>query len=78
MDENKALQELAMALEELGIDPAALAAIAGDEGGKMAAAVTTYKGSGRFQFAEAKQGSAERNVRDYMKGYIAELCQRSR
>ena len=71
-----------MALQELGIDPAVLAQFAAQsgnpDGGKMAAAVTTFKRSGKFQFTEAKQGSAKRSVRDYMKGYINELCNRSR
>jgi hypothetical protein len=105
MNEEQALQELAMALMELGIDPAALAAAAakGGAGGalgaappmpgagpeaapeiaaKMAAAVSDYRAKksaeGTFRFTEAKQGSAQRTVRDYMKDYVSELYTRSR
>ena len=103
MDEEAAVQELAMALEELGIDPAELAAAAAMEGGggadpaalagggapaemgpppelagaKLAAAVEAHKRSGKFEFTEAKQGSAQRKVRSYMKGYVRELVGRN-
>jgi len=81
MPEEDAVQELAMALQELGIDPAELAAAAGasaDEAApKLASAVDSYTRSGRFQITEAKQGTAQRQVRDYMKGYVSELVRRN-
>ena len=82
MNEQQALQELAMALQELGIDLPSLAAMA-QQGGpqeapKMASYVDEFKKSGKFQFSEAKRGSAERKVRDYMKDYISEMGRRSR
>jgi len=81
MGNEQALQQLAMALMEAGIDPAQLAALAGGGGGpaeKIAAAVYGHKRSGKFCFTEAKQGSADRKVRDYMKGFVLELYNRSR
>ena len=78
MDDQAALQQLAMALIEAGIDPAQLAALGSPEGAKIASAVQTHKRSGRFAFEEAKQGSAKRKVRDYMKGFVLELYNRSR
>jgi hypothetical protein len=74
-DEEAALQQLAMALMELGIDPAALAQVAA--GTKMASAVSNFKASGKFKFTEAKQGSEARHIRDYMKDHIKELLVRS-
>jgi hypothetical protein len=104
------LQQLAMALMELGIDPAMLAQlVAGGAGGaegagvppdagmppgaggpppeaippelagaaKMASAVQNFKAAGKFKFTEAKQGSEERHIRDYMKDHILELLRRS-
>ena len=79
MNDEQALQELAMALQELGIDPAALAAAAPQQGGpKLASDIYRYKASGKFRFTDAKRGSAEREVRDYMKEYILEMGRRSR
>ena len=80
MGDEAALQELAMALMEAGIDPAQLAALAQQqpEAAKMASAVHNHKRSGKFAFTEAKTGSAERKVRDYMKGFVLELYNRSR
>jgi hypothetical protein len=76
MGDEEALQQLAMALMELGIDPAMLAQ-AGGPAPKLASAVTDYKKTGKFQVSETKT-AAERQVRNYMKGYINELCKRSR
>jgi len=103
MGEEEALQQLAMALMELGIDPSMLAAAGGGGGGmppeaggmppeaggmppeamgmeapgpKLAAAVDNFRRSGRFRVSETKT-AAERQVRDYMKGYITELCKRN-
>lgn len=76
MSEEEALQQLAMALMELGIDPAMLAQ-AGGPAPKLASAVSQYKKAGKFKLAETKT-AAERSVRDYMKSYIIELCKRSR
>jgi len=78
MGDEAALQQLAMALLEMGIDPAQLAALAAPEGQKIASAVQAHKSSGRFQFEEAKEGSDSRKVRDYMKGFVSELLARSR
>jgi hypothetical protein len=80
MGDEEALQQLAMALLEAGIDPAALAAAAapGSPGEKIGSAVRNFKNSGRFEFTEAKKGSAQRHVRDYMKGFVRELYSRSR
>lgn len=78
MGNEAALQQLAMALMEAGIDPRALAAAMPDQGAKIASAVMDYQRSGRFQFSEAKKGSAERKVRDYLKNYVTELYRRSR
>lgn len=77
MDEMAALQELVMAMEEAGITPEQLVAMAQPEGQKIASAVHNHKRSGNFCFTEAKQGSAERKVRDYMKGFVLELYNRS-
>ena len=112
MDEEAAVQELAAALEELGIPPEALAAAAMQSGGggmppggggemppgggmppggeapapelppelagaKLAAAVESHKRSGKYRITEAKQGTAKRKVRDYMKGYVSELVGRN-
>ena len=79
MPEEDAVQELAMALEELGVDPAELAAAASADvaAPKIASAVDSYKRSGRFKFTDAKQGTAQRRVRDYMKGYVSELVRRN-
>jgi len=82
MPEEDAVQELAMALAELGVDPAELAAAASGASAdvaapKIASAVDSYKRSGRFKFTEAKQGTAQRRVRDYMKGYVSELVSRN-
>ena len=84
MDEEAALQQLASALQEAGISPEELAAagMAGGEGAevapKLAAAVDNLQRSGKYEITEAKRGTSERKVRDYMKGYVNELCARSR
>jgi hypothetical protein len=78
MGDEQALQELVMALQEAGIDPMALAGGgAGAEGAKIAAAATDFCKAGKFRFTEAKEGSAERKTRDYMKAFCLELYQRS-
>jgi len=77
MGDDEAIQQLAMALLELGIDPAELAAVSAEPAPKMAAAVDQHKRHGKFIFEEAKQGSAERQVRDYMKQYVGELFRRT-
>ena len=80
--EEEALQELAMALDELGIEPEELAAAAGEEGGlpkevvaeckKLASAVHGFKRSGRFQLKSADT-ERERHIRDLMKAHVMEL-----
>jgi len=77
MGDEAALQQLAMALMELGIDPAQLAAVGQPEGAKIASAVQDWKRQGKFAFTEAAEKTAERKVRDYMKGFITELYGRS-
>jgi hypothetical protein len=107
---DEALQELAMALQELGIPVEALAAAAGGGGApmgadpaaaaggmpggmpggaggaggmppadpmaamgpKLAAAVTAFKRSGKFQFKEARTARS-RELRDVMKAHVLEL-----
>ena len=84
MDEQQALQQLVMALQELEqmgvLPPLDKMQSPGQEGEKIAACVNEFKRSGKFNpnNIQAKQGSAERTVRDYMKGYIVELGRRSR
>jgi len=78
MGDKQAMQQLGMALLEANIDPHALAAASPQHGAKIASAVIDFQRSGQFEFREAKQGSAERKVRDYMKGYCRELYLRSR
>ena len=80
--EQEALQELAMALDELGIEPEELAAAAGEEGGlpkevmaeckKLASAVHGFKRSGKFQLKSADTDRA-RHIRDLMKAHVMEL-----
>ena len=80
--EQEALQELAMALDELGIAPEELAAAAGEEGGlpkevmaeckKLASAVHGFKRSGKFQLKSADT-DRERHIRDLMKAHVMEL-----
>jgi hypothetical protein len=78
MGDKQAMQQLGMALVEANIDPHALAAANPRHGAKIASAVLDFQRSGQFEFTEAKRGSAERKVRDYMKGYVRELYSRSR
>jgi hypothetical protein len=75
MQEEEALQQLAMALMELGIDPAALAG-ASAPGPKLASAVETHKRTGKFRFEEPKT-AGQRKVRDYMRSYLKELVSRN-
>jgi len=76
MGDEEALQQLVMALQESGLGEQEMAG-AGPEGAKIASAVQDHKRSGRFYFEEAKEGSDERKVRDYMKGFVLELYRRS-
>jgi len=76
MGDEEALQQLVMALQEAGLGEEEMAG-AGPEGMKIASAVKDHKQSGRFYFEEAKQGSDQRKVRDYMKGFVLELYRRS-
>ena len=77
MGNEQLLQQIAMALMEAGIDPAQFAALGNPQATKIASAVHNYRRSGRFAFEEAKKGSANRKVRDYMKGFVLELYSRS-
>lgn len=77
MSDKQAMQQLAMAVAESDVDLKKLASVNAN-GAKIAAAVADYKRSGKFEFTEAKRGSAERKVRDFMKGYVRELYSRSR
>ena len=76
MGNEEALQQLAMALMELGIDPAELAAAEGPQGPKIASAVEDHRKSGKLEFTEAKTAE-QRKVRNYMKGVIREIHSRS-
>jgi len=76
MGEEEAMQELAMALTELGISPEELAAAESEEAPKIAAAVQNFKAAGHFQITVADTAE-KRAVRDYMKSYVSELRQRS-
>lgn len=78
----QALQELAMALQEMGVPLDQLAAAGQSAGGppgladgaaKMAAAVQKYMRSGSFRYTEAKEGTAERKTRDAMKSQLREV-----
>lgn len=87
----QAIQELAMALMELG-GPQVLQQLAqaaqgaegagmappgaGDMGGKIASAVNEHMRSGKFEFTEAKKGSAARKLRDEMKNHVREVLSR--
>ncbi len=73
MSQEQALQELAMALQELGISPEELAQMAQGQGQKLGSAVTQFKRAGKFRYEEAKAGSAKRNARDQIKDYILEI-----
>lgn len=79
--EEQALQELVMALQELGISPDELAQMAqgagaapgaAPEGAKLASAAKRYKLSGRAKFEEAKT-AAQREVRNQIKDYLREI-----
>ncbi len=81
MGEEQALQELVMALQELGISPDELAQMAqgagaapgaAPEGAKLASAAKRYKLSGRAKFEEAKS-AAQREVRNQIKDYLREI-----
>jgi hypothetical protein len=78
MGDKMAMDQLTMAMVEANIDPRALAAANPKQGAKIASAVIDHQRSGKFEYSEAKRGSAERKVRDYMKGYVRELYSRSR
>jgi len=77
-DKEKALQDLAMALQELGLSEDQLAQLAqahgaGDEGQKMASAVIAYKRSGKFSFSGAPKTAAEKRSRAMIKDYVRDL-----
>jgi len=73
---DEGLQQLAMALLELGIDPEELAAAASGAGAKIASLVTEFKQSGKFR-VEAPQNPQQKRARDYMRGYVKELRRRN-
>jgi hypothetical protein len=81
MSEEQALNELVAALEELGISPEELAAAGtgmGDETApKIASAAKDWKRSGGYKISAAEKDSAARAVRDFMKGYVREIFERS-
>jgi hypothetical protein len=79
-DKHQALQDLLMALQELGIDPSQLADLsqqagpeAADKGAKLASAAIAFQRSGRFRFAEAKTAQQRKN-RDMIKDYVMEIA----
>ena len=89
--EEEALTQLVGALDELGVpvealeqldvpeeeEPAAEAPEAG-VGMKLAAAVRTFKRSGRYKHKTAEDGTPERALRDLLKSQLLELLNRSR
>jgi len=76
MGGDEGVQQLAMALLELGIDPAQLAAAASDTGQKMASAVQMHKRAGKFRVGPP-QNRQQKQARDYMRGYVLELLKRN-
>lgn len=81
MSEEQALQELVAALEELGISPEELAAMAeapqappgaAEEGQKLASAAKKFKRSGKYSIHEAKTAQ-QKNARQEIKNYIREI-----
>lgn len=72
MSEEEAMANLAMALDELGVDPATLAQLAGEQGAKIASAVSGFKRAGKFRYREAKTAS-QLHQREQIKDYIREL-----
>lgn len=73
MSQEDALQELVMALQELGISPEMLAQMAQGQGAKLASAAKAYQRSGRFRVEPAKT-AAQREVRNQIKEYIREIA----
>jgi len=70
---DEGIQQLAMALLELGIDPAELAAVVGaEEGTKMASLVQEHKTAGKFR-VEAPQTPQQKQARDCIRNYLCEL-----
>jgi len=76
MDGDEGIQQLAMALLELGIDPAELAAAASDTGAKMASLVQQHKRTGKFR-VEVPQNKTQKQARDYMRSYVLDLMRRN-
>jgi len=76
MGGDEGIQQLAMALLELGIDPAELAAAASDTGAKMASWVQAHKAAGKFR-VESPQNKQQKVARDYMRSYVQELMKRN-
>jgi hypothetical protein len=79
-DKQQALQDLLMALQELGIDPAQLADLSqqggpemAEKGAKLASAAIAFQRTGRFRFAEAKTAQQRKN-RDLIKDYVMEVA----
>jgi hypothetical protein len=77
MGGDEGIQQLAMALLELGIDPQELAAAASGAGQKMASLVQRHKRAGKFR-VESPQTRQQKQARDYIRGYVQELMQRNR
>jgi len=75
MSDEAALEQLAAALVEAGIDPAELAAAVAP-GPKLAADVSNFMKSGQFVIHKAAKNTPARRIRDYMKAYLVELCNR--
>jgi hypothetical protein len=90
MDEEAAIQELVMALVELGVSPEQYAAMAGggvdeqsgeiapteEAGPKLAKMAQVHQRSGKFKITTANDGTPQRKVRDYFKGYLNELLRK--
>lgn len=73
----QALQDLVMALHELGLTEEDLAQLsqqgpAPEEGAKLASAAVRFRRSGKFRFEEAKTAQ-QRTNRNLVRGYVMEL-----
>lgn len=66
------LQELLMAMQEMGITPEDLAGMANGSGQKMAANVRAFQRSGRFEI-KAASTVRQRSVRNHMKEMLREM-----
>lgn len=71
-DDDQILEDLGMALAELGITPEELAAEGGVKGAKLASAFDRFRRAGKFKIDPAPN-HVKRAARDYIKGYVLDL-----